>query len=101
VLAANGSRDRGWQDVWTPLAFKPQDMTRNFHWMMSWARLKPGVSLEQARAQMKSIAARIEHDYPDSNKRWSVTIDRFADRVVDDSLRRSLLVLLAAVGTIC
>jgi len=100
VLAANGSRDRGWQDVWTPLAFKPQDMTRNFHWMMSWARLKPGVSLEQARAQMKSIAARIEHDYPDSNKRWSVTIDRFADRVVDDSLRRSLLVLLAAVGTI-
>jgi predicted permease len=100
VLAANGSRDRGWQDVWTPLAFKPQDMTRNFHWMMSWARLKPGVSLEQARAQMKSIAARIEHDYPDSNKRWSVTIDRFADRVVDDSLRRSLLVLLAAVGAI-
>ncbi|HYM07486.1 MAG TPA: ABC transporter permease, partial [Terriglobales bacterium] len=100
VLAANSSRDRGWQDVWTPLAFKPQDMTRNFHWMMSWARLKPGVSLEQARTQMKSIAARIEHDYPDSNKGWSVTIDRFVDRVVEDSLRRSLLVLLAAVGAI-
>ncbi len=100
VLAANGSRDRGWEDIWTPLAFQPQDMTRNFHWMMSWARLKPGVSLEQARTQMKSIAARIEHDYPDSNKGWSVTIDRFADRVVDDSLRRSLLVLLAAVGAI-
>jgi predicted permease len=100
VLAANGSRDRGWEDLWTPLAFQPQDMTRNFHWMMSWARVKPGVSLAQARTQMKSIAARIEHDYPDSNKHWSATIDRFADSVVDDSLRRSLLVLLAAVGAI-
>ncbi len=100
VLAAYGSRNRGWEDVWTPLAFQPQDMTRNFHWMMSWARLKPGVSLDQARAQMKTIAAGIERNYPDSNKGWSVTIDRFVDRVVDDSLRRSLWVLLAAVGAV-
>ena len=100
VLAANTSRNRGWEDVWTPLAFQPQDMTRDFHWMMSWARLKPGVSLEQARAQMKSIAAVIERNYPESNKGWSVTIDRFMDRVVDDSLRRSLWVLLASVGAV-
>ena len=100
VLPVDDPHGRGWEDIWMPLAFQPQDMTRNFHWMMSWARLKPGVSLEQARTQMKSIAARIEHDYPDSNKGWSVTIDRFADRVVDDSLRQSLLVLLAAVGAV-
>jgi len=100
VLPADDPSNRGWADIWTPLAFQPQDMTRDFHWMMSWARLKRGVSLDQARAQMKSIAARIEHDYPESNKGWSVTIDRFVDRVVDDNLRRSLLVLLAAVGGI-
>lgn len=100
VLPADDPHGRGWQDIWTPLAFQPQDMTRDFHWMMSWARLKPGVSLEQARTQMKSIAARIEHDYPESNKGWSVTIDRFVDRVVDDNLRQSLLVLLAAVGAV-
>src|SRR5207247_485140 len=100
VIAANSALDRRWEEIWTPLAFEPRDMTRNFHWMMSWARLKPGVSLEQARAEMKSIAARIERDYPDSNKGWSVTVDRYMDRLVDDHLRRSLFVVLAAVGAV-
>jgi predicted permease len=100
VMPGNSPFDRGWQGIWMPLAFNPQDMTRDFHWMMSWARLKPGVSLEQARAQMRAIAARIEREYPNSNKGWSVTIDRFLDRAVSDSLRRSLLVLWAAVGAV-
>ncbi len=65
--------------------------------MISGARLKPGVTLDQARSQMKSVAARIERDYPDSNKGWSVTVDRYQDRVVEDHLRRPLYVLLAAV----
>ena len=95
-----GATDRSWNDIWTPLAFIPADMTRDFHWMMSWARLKPGVSLEKARAQMKAIAGRIERDYPKSNKGWSATVDRFADLFVDDDLRRSLLVLLGAVGAV-
>jgi len=100
VLPAEDPHGRGWQDIWTPLAFQPQDMTRNYHWMRTWARLKSSVSLEQARTQMKSIAARIEHDYPDSNKGWSVTLDRFIDRAVQDDLRSSLFVLLAAVGAV-
>jgi putative ABC transport system permease protein len=95
-----GTFDREWQDLWTPLAFEPKDMTRDYHWMISWAQLKPSVTLEQARQQMKAIAARIEHDYPQSNKGWSATVDRYQDRVVDDSLRRSLLVLLAAVAAV-
>ena len=68
--------------------------------MISWALLKPDVALQQARDQMKSIAARIEHDYPKSNKGWSATVDRFQDRLVDDSLRTSLWILLAAVGAV-
>jgi predicted permease len=95
-----GTFDREREDVWTPLAFKPAEMTRDYHWMISWARLKPGVTLGRAREQMKAIAARIEHDYPQSNKGWSSTVDRYEDQLVDDRLRRSLLVLLAAVGTV-
>jgi putative ABC transport system permease protein len=95
-----GIFDRDWQDLWAPLAFEPKDMTRNYHWMMAWARLKPGVTLEQARQQMKAIAARIEHDYPQSNKGWSVTVDRYIERLVNDHLRKSLLVLLGAVGAV-
>src|SRR5438034_4952646 len=95
-----GMYDREWQDVWTPLAFKPSQMTRDYHWMISWARLKPCVTLQQAREQMKGIAARIEQAYPKSNKGWSVTVDRYEDRMVDKDLRRPLLVLLAAVGAV-
>src|SRR5437867_1977513 len=95
-----GMYDRERQDVWTPLAFKPSQMTRDYHWMISWARLKPGVTLQQAREQKKGIAARIEQAYPKSNKGWSVTVDRYEDRMVDKDLRRSLLVLLAAVGAV-
>jgi predicted permease len=95
-----GTFDREGQDVWTPLAFGPKHMARDFHWMNAWARLKPGVTLEQAREQMKSIAARIEHDYPLSNKGWSATVDRYEDRRVDDGLKKSLLVLFAAVATV-
>ena len=60
----------------------------------------PDVTLAQARQQMTAIAARIAHDYPRSHKGWSVTIGWYQDRFVNDNLRRSLLVLLAAVGTV-
>ena len=54
-------------------------------------KLKRGVTLEQARAQMDAIGARIAHDYPDSNKGWGVAVDLFADTVVGPQVRQSLL----------
>jgi putative ABC transport system permease protein len=100
VLPANGPFDRSWAQLWMPLQFEPRDMTRDYHWMMSFARLKPGVTLETARAAMDAIGARIAAAYPESNKGWGVTVERFEDQVVDGRLRRSLWVLLAAVGAI-
>ena len=100
VLPADGAFDRGFAQIWRPLAFEPQNMTRNFHWFGALARLKPGVTLKQATAQMDAIGARIAQDYPDSNKGWGVTIDPFADTVVNTQLRQSLYVLLAAVGMV-
>ncbi len=75
-------------------------MTRNFHWFGSFGKLKPGVSLEKARAEMDVIGARIAQEYPDSNKGWGVVVERFADVIVDEDLRLSLYVLLAAVGMV-
>lgn len=95
-----GAFDRSWVQLWMPLAFEPRDMTRDYHWMMSFARLKPGVTLEKAQAAMNAIGARIAEAYPESNKGWGVTVERFEDQVVGRQLRRSLLVLLAAVGAI-
>ena len=100
VLPANGEFDRTWAVMWLPLAFRPADMTRNYHWLSAIARLNPGVTLKQARAQMDAIGARIAALYPDSNKGFGVTVNPYIDQVVDPQLRRSLWVLLAAVGTV-
>jgi putative ABC transport system permease protein len=100
VLPANGAFDRAFSQIWRPLAFEPENMTRNFHWFGAFALLKRGVGLKQATAQMDTIGARIAQDYPDSNKGWGVTIDLFADTVVGAQLRQSLYVLLSAVGMV-
>jgi predicted permease len=99
VLPA-GTFDRTWAVMWLPLAFNPADMTRNYHWLATIARLGPGVTVKQARGQMDSLGARIAALYPDSNKGWGITVDPYIDQVVAPQLRRSLWVLLAAVGVV-
>jgi putative ABC transport system permease protein len=100
VLPANSEFDRTWAVMWLPLAFTPANMTRNYHWLFAIARLEPGVTLNRARAQMDTIGASIAALYPESNKDMGVTIEPYIDQVVQPQLRRSLWVLLAAVGAV-
>jgi predicted permease len=98
VLPENSPYDRGWTDVWRPLAFTPGERTRDYHWLRVVARLAPGVTFEQARAGMDAIGAGIAKDYPDVKKDWGVRLDRLAEGAVSDTLAQSLRVLLGAVG---
>ena len=100
VLPANSEFDRSWAAMWLPLSFAPVNMTRNFHWLYAIARLKAGVTLKQARDQMETIGAGISAQYPDSNKGIGVAVNPYIDQVVQPELRRSLWVLLAAVGAV-
>ena len=100
VLPSGSAFDRAANQLWRPLAFEPSNMTRDFHWLVSFARLKEGVTLEQAKANMDVIGARIEKDFPESNKRWGVVTERYADTLVDSNLRTSLLVLMTATGLV-
>src|SRR5579863_6681985 len=69
---------------------------RGVHFMRSYWRLKPGVTLEQARAAMKTIDARLAADYPDEeNGRESVTVP--LQQQVTGDIRRALEVLFGAV----
>ena len=88
VLPPRAPLERGRARIWTPLTFAPANMTRNFHWFGSIARLKPGVTLEQARTQMDAIGQRIAHDFPDSNKGWSVGVDLLADTIAGAGLKK-------------
>ena len=61
------------------------------------ARLKPGVTLKQAQADLDAISAALEHQYPESNKNVSVAASLLQDRVVGGA-RPVLLMLFGAVG---
>ena len=99
VLPAQSAFSRSAVEIWQPLAFQPMNLTRDYRWLnAAFARLAPGVSLEQARAQMTAIGAQIAADNPDSNRGWGVAVDRYADSIVGPRLRTSLLALAGAVG---
>jgi len=63
----------------------------------SYALLKPGVTVEQARAQMISIAASLEKQYPKTNANTSATVSPLLGVIVRD-VRPSLLILMGAVA---
>jgi putative ABC transport system permease protein len=100
VLAAGSAFDRAFNQIWRPLAFEPSNMTRNFHWLVSFARIRPGVTFEQAQASMSAIGARIEKDFPDSNKGWGIIVERYADTIVGPEMRTALLVLITATALV-
>jgi putative ABC transport system permease protein len=62
-------------------------------------RLKPKVTLRQTQAQLSSIASRLQHQYPNSNKDRNVTVTRMQDEMVGN-VRLTLYVLLGAVGLV-
>ncbi|HEX8149758.1 MAG TPA: ABC transporter permease [Pyrinomonadaceae bacterium] len=72
---------------------------RDSHVVMVTARLKPGVRLEQARAQMGALAARLAGQFPESNGGTGVRLSSFLDDYVGEA-RPALLMLMTAVGAV-
>ena len=85
-------------DIWLTLGLNPAENLRKTQgrWMWAAARLKPGVSLSQARAEMSGIAQRLEIAYPEFDKGWGVDVVPLRDSFVGE-VKTSLLVLLGAV----
>src|SRR6185369_17587467 len=73
-----------------------QAQIRNVRTLFPMARIKAGVSLEQAQQEMNAIAGRLAIQYPDSNADWSVKIFPLLDYAVS-GMRSALLLLLATV----
>jgi putative ABC transport system permease protein len=61
------------------------------------ARLKPGVSIQHARAEMRTIAAQLQGEYPESNGGWTAEVTSVADLITAD-IRPALFVLSGAVA---
>jgi putative ABC transport system permease protein len=75
----------------------PITQHRGAHFLLTIARLKPGVSLPQAQAAMNSIAASLQKQYPDTDKYAGITVVPEQEELTG-SIRPALLVLLVAVG---
>ena len=100
ILPEGSAFDRGAGQLWRPLAFEPSNMTRDFHWLTSFARLKDGVTLAQAQASMDVIGARIAQDFPASNKGWGVIVEDYGSTLVGTEPRTVALVLISATGLV-
>jgi predicted permease len=87
-------------DLWVPRNIGPEDMKyRGGQNWLAVGRLKPGVRLESARAEMTIIARRLEQQYPEANKDRTVGIKRLREKMVGN-IRLTLYLLLGAVSVV-
>jgi predicted permease len=86
--------------IFVPLVIDPARENRGNHVMRVVGRLRAGVSLDRARDEMRRIAAAMEQEFPATNKDWGVRMETLYDTMLDERVRPSLLVLLAAVGMV-
>lgn len=85
-------------ELWTLDVLTPeQQRTRGGKSFAMVARLKDGVTRQQAEADLNTIAAQIARDYPDYNAGWTVRVLPLREQLVG-GVRPALLVLLTAVG---
>ena len=91
--------DESGQQYWLPMSFTPQwAAVRAAHVLGVVGRLKPGVTLDQAAAEMNAIGARLEQEYA-ANKGEGIIVNPFMDEVVGN-VGTGLITLLIAVGLV-
>ena len=84
-------------DVWLPMGFNAQARTPRGRWMNVAARLKPGVTFEQAQQDMTRVHAALTQMFPDFNTGWTARVVPLREELTG-KVRPALLILAAAVG---
>ncbi|MEM8959945.1 MAG: ABC transporter permease [Acidobacteriota bacterium] len=87
------------RDAWIPIAIDYRAENRGAHYLGMIGRLRDGVSVEQASADLAQIAAELEVAYPDTNTGWSTRVQPLPERVVE-GVAPALWILFAAVGLV-
>jgi putative ABC transport system permease protein len=99
-ILARGTQLPTGVDVWVPLVVSPAQRSRRGAASFGGvARLAPGATLEQARAEAELIGRRLAAQYPDANAGFadSMTVEPLQEQLVGET-RKPLLILLGAVG---
>ncbi|HEY6491424.1 MAG: ABC transporter permease [Terracidiphilus sp.] len=99
-VLAGGQADRLDQDLIVPLTFKIEQKNHDFHWILVMGRLKPGVTIQQAQADMDAVTAHIAQVNPRSNKGWGAKVEDLHNDFMGDNVKLTLKLLLGAVGCV-
>jgi len=97
VLSA-GLPDRFETQLFVPLAFRPEQINHDFRSLAVMGRLKPGVTLQQANADMDGVTRRVAETYPKSNTGWGASVEPLKNDFTSGDTIRDLWLLLGAVG---
>lgn len=95
---APGIADRWDWELIVPLVFSPELAGHDSRYWIVTGRLKPGVTIQQAQAEMDAIAAKEAQDHPKTNQGWSATIEPFKNDFLPNERKFTLWLLLGAVG---
>ena len=92
--------DQRERELWTPIAFTENErIYHHVRFVEAVGRLKPGVTLDQAQAEMSAIASRLSEAHPDANQGWTIRVAPVLDFAVGDA-RKILWILFSAVGLV-
>src|SRR5215212_9901966 len=70
-----GMRDRQPSQLMLPLSFKPEQINHQNHWLRVMGRLKEGVTLQQANAEMQAVTKQLAEELPQSNANWAASVE--------------------------
>ena len=92
-----GQMDRMPNQLWVPLNIKPEQINHDFHWLLAMGRLKPGVSIQQAQADMDAVTKHIAEIYP-VDKGWGASVEPLRNDFLSKETIRGLYFLMGGVG---
>jgi len=99
-VLAPGAFGREAAEFWKLLALRPAHHPRSFHWLTVHARLREGVTIARARAEMHGIAAALADVTPAYKQDWTIEVAPLDALLVGEGLRQSLVVAFGAVGMV-
>lgn len=102
VLPEEISFEQFWSGVglMSPMIIEPENMRRDFNSYSAIGRLKPGVTLVQAQAEMNTIAEQLAKAYPQTNADTGIQLQSLMDVLIDDDVQLVEMLALLAVGLV-
>ena len=92
-----GQQDRMPNQLYVPLTLKPEQINHDFHWMLAMGRLKPGVSIQQAQADMDAVTQHIAQIYP-QDKGWGASVEPLHNDFVPKEQIKGMWLLMGGVA---